>query len=142
MSFTTFRHEISFTTFRREMSFTTFRSEMSFTTFRHRNCLTSHFLLGPAADFKICSKIRQITSRLIRSMHNDITRVVPAGTEPDMLQNKVFLSLEVPRRESRSEINFSAFSESPMGLGPLRPLPREGWRPFLSMLVRHGGPLQ
>ena len=40
-------------------------------------------------------KKSQITSRSMRSMHNDITRVALAATEPEMVQNKVFLSPSV-----------------------------------------------
>ena len=37
---------------------------------------------------------RKITSRLMRSMRNDITRVAMVATEPEVVQKEVFL--EVP----------------------------------------------
>ena len=40
-------------------------------------------------------KINQNASRLVRSMRNDITKVDPAATEPEIVQNRVFLSPQV-----------------------------------------------
>ena len=47
-------------------------------------------LLVPAFDSMIFSKIRQIESRLARSMRNNTIRVAPAATELEIAQNKMF----------------------------------------------------